>query len=213
MERKLIKQYMRSIKASLSLAKKILWWGFNFWRYKKLGSLSYIDRPLRVNGANNIIIGKKVYIHYKSWIASVPLTDVSSPILIIGDESIIGNFNHIYATKKIIIGKNVLTADKVYISDNLHSYENPFIPIMKQKIKQNNEVIIGDGAWLGENVCVLGANIGRNCVIGANSVVTNNIIDYSIAVGAPAKIIKRFNFKTNNWERTNPDGSFINALR
>lgn len=204
---------MRSIKATFLLGKKILWWGLNFWRYKRLGFLSYIDRPLKVDGRINIIIGKKVYIHYKSWIASVPLTDVSSPILTIGDESVIGNFNHIYATKKIVIGKNVLTADKVYISDNLHSYENPLIPIMKQKIKQNNEVVIGDGTWLGENVCVLGASIGRNCVIGANSVVTKNIPDYSIAVGSPAKVIKSFNFETNNWERTNPNGLFINTFK
>lgn len=59
---------------------------------------------------------------------------------------------------------------------------------------------IGEGTWLGENVCVIGAKIGKHCVIGANSVVTKDIPDYSIAVGAPARIIKQYNFKENVWK-------------
>ena len=104
--------------------------------------------------------------------------------------------------KKIIIGKKVLTADKVYISDNLHSYEDVTIPIIDQKIKQINHVEIGDGTWIGENVCILGVKIGKNCVIGANSVVTKDIPDYSVVVGSPAVIIKKFNITANRWEKS-----------
>ena len=70
---------------------------------------------------------------------------------------------------------------------------------MHQPIKQINTVIVGDGSWLGENVCVIGAKIGKNCVIGANSVVTKDIPDYCVAVGAPAKVIKRFDFVNQQW--------------
>jgi len=184
-----------------NFAKRLLWWGLNVWRFKKLGLQSFIHSPLKVQGSKNIIIGKKVIIHYKTWIASVPLNNLSDSILEIGDGSIIGNFNHIYSSKKIIIGKNVLTADKVYISDNLHSYDNPNIPVMNQPIRQNKEVVIGNGSWIGENVCILGASIGKNCVIGANSVVTKNIPDLCIAVGNPAHVIKIFNKNTNSWEK------------
>jgi acetyltransferase-like isoleucine patch superfamily enzyme len=53
-------------------------------------------------------------------------------------------------------------------------------------------VRIGDGSWLGFGSVVLpGADIGRHVVIGANSVVTGTIPDYSVAVGAPAKVIRR----------------------
>lgn len=188
---------------------RLIWSLFNFWKFKRLGFLSFINKPLRINGAQNIEIGRRVIIEYKTWLAAMPLSGTINPILKIGDGSIIGNFNHIYATKKIILGKNVLTADKVYISDNLHCYYDPSIPIMKQKIIQNNEVIIGDGSWIGENVSILGAKIGNNCVIGANAVVTKDIPDYCVAVGAPAKIIKRYNFETKQWEKTNPDGIFL----
>lgn len=188
---------------------RIIWRFFNCWRFKELGAFSFINSPLRIDGARNISIGDKVIIQYKTWLASMPLTGTSDPILEIGNGTAIGNFNHIYATKKIIIGENVLTADKVYISDNLHGFENPFIPIIKQQIVQKNEVIIGEGTWLGENVCVIGTSIGKNCVIGANSIVTKNIPDYCVAVGSPAKIIKKYNFNSNSWEKTNPDGSFL----
>ena len=94
-----------------------------------------------------------------------------------------------------------MTADKVYISDNLHGYEDIHTPIHRQPIVQNGTVEIGEGSWLGENVCVIGANVGKHCVIGANSVVTRNIPDYSVAVGVPARVVKRYNFETKLWEK------------
>ncbi|SHL99392.1 Hexapeptide repeat of succinyl-transferase [Flavobacterium flevense] len=136
-----------------------------------------------------------------TWIAALPLTNESNCNLIIGEGTIIGHLNHIYATGEIIIGKNVLTADKVYISDNLHKYEDVNIPVMHQGIRQLSKVKIGDGSWIGENVCVMGASIGRNCIIGANSVVTKDIPDYCVAVGSPARIIKKYNITLQKWEK------------
>ena len=167
--------------------------------FKQFGKKSLIVCPLHVNGIENISIGSNVYINNKAWLAAVPLSKSNNCELYIGHGSRIGNFNHIYSTKSIIIGNDVLTADKVYISDNLHGYEDINTPIHKQEIKQIGTVKIGDGSWLGENVCVIGANIGVNSVIGANSVVTKDIPDYSIAVGSPAKIIKKFCFEKNEW--------------
>jgi acetyltransferase-like isoleucine patch superfamily enzyme len=166
-----------------------------------LGKYSYIHLPLKIEGSKHIYISEKVRINYKTWLAAQPLpkTDVCS--LEIGEGTVIGHFNHIYCTKSIKIGKYVLTADKVYISDNLHGYSDITVPILKQAVIQNREVEIGEGSWLGESVCILGAKIGRNCVIGANSVVTHDIPDYCVAVGAPAKIIKKYNHKKEQWEK------------
>lgn len=168
-------------------------------QFKYFGNKSSVLFPLDLNGIENISIGNHVHVAYKTWLAAVAHTRESKCELIIGDGTCIGNFNHIYATKSIVIGKNVLTADKVYISDNLHSYDDVTLPIMNQPIKQIANVIIGEGTWLGENVCVIGAKIGRNCVIGANSVVTNDIPDYCVAVGSPARVIKRYCFEENKW--------------
>lgn len=167
----------------------------------RFGWKSTIDRPLRINGENNIYIGNRVFVQYKTWLAAEPLTGESKCQLIIEEGCTIGHFNHIYATQSVILRKDVLTADKVYISDNLHGYEDITIPVHEQPIVQKGTVEIGEGSWLGENVCVIGANIGKHCVIGANSVVTSPIPDYCVAVGAPAKVVKRYDFNQNKWIR------------
>jgi acetyltransferase-like isoleucine patch superfamily enzyme len=172
------------------------------------GKKSLIFSALRIDGMRNITIGDRVQVSYRSWLAAVAISDDHPARLVIGSGSVIGHFNHIYATNEIIIEENVLTADKVYISDNLHLYEDIDVPVLHQRIKQLNKVRVGAGSWIGENVCIMGCSIGKNCVIGANSVVTKDIPDYSVAVGIPAKIIKRFNTDTGLWMKTEPDGSF-----
>jgi acetyltransferase-like isoleucine patch superfamily enzyme len=177
--------------------------------FKRMGGRTRVVSPLRIEGAANISLGNRVVINYKAWLAALPLTGLPTANLVIGDGTTIGNFNHIYATHEIIIGQNVLTADKIYISDNLHSYEDIKLPVIKQPIKQISTVTIGDGAWIGENVCIIGASVGKGSVIGANSVVTKNIPDYCVAVGSPARVIKRFNFEKSAWFKTDRDGQFI----
>lgn len=187
----------------------IIKWIYYTNRFGGFGYNSFIINPLKLYGKKRIYIGRNVRIEYKTWLAAMPLTGCSNCVLDIKDGVTIGHFNHIYATKKIILEKNVLTADKVYISDNLHEYSNIHVPIKEQSILQHGEVIIGEGSWLGENVCVLGAKVGRNCVIGANCVVTKDIPDYCVAVGVPAQIIKRYDFTTQTWRKTDPQGNFI----
>lgn len=167
--------------------------------FKYFGLNSCIETPLYLQGKKNIWIGNKVHIKYKVWLAAVPLTGAKEVHLKIDNGCSIGHFNEIYATKSIVLEKNVLTADRVYISDNLHGYDDISTPILHQPIKQNKTVRIGEGSWLGVGVCVLGANIGRHCVVGANSVVTRDIPDYCVAVGAPAKVIKKYDFITRKW--------------
>lgn len=165
------------------------------------GWKSIIIRPLKIEGGKRIFIGNHVLVKYKSWLAATSETGYNDCTLILEDGCTIGNLNHIYATHSIVLHKNVLTADKVYITDNLHGYEDINVPIIQQPILQKGEVEIGEGSWLGENVCVIGARIGRHCVIGANSVVTKDIPDYSVAVGSPARIIKQYDINDNTWKK------------
>lgn len=162
-----------------------------------------------ITGGKRIFIGENVYVRKNTWLAADPVTGDANCKLVIGDGTYIGNNCHIYASSLIEIGKKVLIADKVYLSDNIHSYENINVPVIDQPVKQTNPVILKDGCWLGENVCVIGAVIGTNSVVGANSVVTKDVPDYCVAVGSPAKIVKRFNPSSGTWEKTNAEGEFI----
>lgn len=168
--------------------------------FQKLGSNTMFYFPLRIDGKKDIIIHDDVIIQSHSWIASISITPDKKSKLEIGKGCIIGNFNELYATKSIVIENNVLTADRVYISDNLHGYENPDVPILSQPITQNGDgVRIGEGSWIGVGAVILGANIGKHCVIGSNAVVTHDVPDYSIAVGIPARIIKKYDFNQKKW--------------
>lgn len=171
----------------------------NRFRFNHVGKRVCVFNPLKINGHKNIYLGNNVAVHDGTWLAAVPLTG-NVVKLVLEDNVTIGHFNHIYATRSIIIEKSVLTADKVYISDNLHSYEDTSLPIMNQPIKQCKDVVIGEGSWIGENVCIIGASIGKHCVIGANAVVTRDVPDFSVAIGAPAKVIKRYNSVSRQWD-------------
>ena len=69
-------------------------------------------------------------------------------------------------------------------------------------LEYGRPVVIEDNVWIGENVVILlGCSIGFGSIIGANSVVTGNIPRNSIAVGVPARVIKKFCTETQTWER------------
>lgn len=164
---------------------------------KHVGQKSAIYRPLQVDNPKGISLGNGVTVFEHGWLMGT--TDISNPGLIIDDGTTIGHLVHIIAMKHVYIGKEVLFADKIYVSDCTHVYTDINTPILHQNVEVIKEVYIGDGTWVGENVCICGAKIGRHCVIGANSVVVKDIPDYSVAVGCPAKVTKKYDFKTNRW--------------
>lgn len=168
--------------------------------YKDLAINARIFRPARVEGRKYISIGRGATVQKYTWLFAAPL-DGHTPSLTIGEGSEIGESNHIAAVRCVTIGRRVLTAKGVYISDNLHGFEVVGIPIMDQPVRFKGPVTIGDGAWIGENACVIGASVGKNSVIGANAVVTQDVPDFSVAVGVPARVIKRYNESSQCWEK------------
>lgn len=117
---------------------------------------------------------------------------ITYPVVSIGDRCLIGRGSGIVGHFSIEIGNDVWTGHNVYITDQNHGYEDVERPISQQS-QPERAVKIGDGSWLGYGSVVLpGVTIGKHVVVGANSVVTHDIPDYSVAVGVPAKVIKRF---------------------
>ncbi|WP_238555015.1 DapH/DapD/GlmU-related protein [Chryseobacterium sp. P1-3] len=108
------------------------------------------------------------------------------------------DYVHITAMEKVQIGNNVLFASKIYVSDCSHgSYagdNNDSSPdsIPHERKLFSKPVIIEDNVWLGEFVSVLpGVTIGKGTIVGANSLVSKSLPPYVIAVGIPAKPIKK----------------------
>ena len=117
---------------------------------------------------------------------------ISQVVVSIGDRCLIGRGSGIVGHFSIKIGNDVWTGHHVYITDQNHGYEDVTRPISQQS-QPERPVVIGDGSWLGHGAVVLpGVTIGKHVVIGANSVVTKDIPDFSVAVGSPAKVIRRY---------------------
>ena len=116
---------------------------------------------------------------------------ISDTVVSIGDRCLIGRGSGIVGHLSIEIGDDVWTGHHVYITDQNHGYDDPDRPI-SQQVQPERPVTIGSGSWIGHGAVILpGSSIGRNVVIGANSVVRGAIPDHSIAVGAPARVIRR----------------------
>ena len=153
-----------------------------------------IRDSVSIIGAESIQIGERTKI-CKSCIISARDSKYPRGIkLIIGNNCNIGEYAHITACRKILIGNNVLTGRWITITDNSHgdvSYEQLNLPPMEREIVSKGPVIIEDNVWLGDKVTVLpGVHIGRSSVIGANAVVTKDVPPFSIVVGNPGRIIK-----------------------
>ena len=169
-----------------------------------IGKGSIIYPPFHSNNLKQMFMGENCSVHPYGWIDCVSeyAGKKFSPKLEIGDDTYIGHSVHIIACGHMKIGKKVLIAERVYITDNLHGYKDINMSMLEQPLEHPGTVTIEDETWIGDGVCILpGVTIGKHSVIGSNSVVTKNIPAYCIAAGVPAKIIKRFNTTNGNWER------------
>ncbi|MNL06255.1 Maltose O-acetyltransferase [compost metagenome] len=117
--------------------------------------------------------------------------------VIIGNKSIVGIGCTVIGP--VSIGNHVMLAQNIVVSGLNHGYELVDVPPSEQKTI-TKPIVIGDNAWIGAN-CVItaGVTIGKHAIIGAASVVTKDVPDYSVAVGNPARVIKKYDFDTKTW--------------
>jgi lipopolysaccharide O-acetyltransferase len=164
----------------------------------------YAAKSLIVANQRFIHIGKKVKIKknyriecYRTF-AGLEL----HPNIIFEDGVIVGDHLTIFGGATVRIGKDSIFAGNVtLISENHGMDPESEIPYHAQPLS-TGDIVIGEGCWLGQNVCVLpNVKIGNKCIIATSSVVTHDVPDYSLAAGIPAKIIKRYNFSTHHWEK------------
>ncbi|MDX6583377.1 MAG: hypothetical protein QOI10_2561 [Solirubrobacterales bacterium] len=158
-------------------------------RFHSYGKGSLIHKPMWIYGAHHITVGDYVLIMPGAWLAAERASwDQPAPALTIGDGTAIRSNCVISATHSVTIEENVLVAGSCTIIDSDHTVGGGRNPLHNPTV--SDPVRIGAGTWLSERVTVLrGSDIGRECIIGAHSVVRGEIPDHSIAVGAPARVV------------------------
>lgn len=158
--------------------------------FDSFGEHSVLALPIRLAGVSGMTIGSHVYVGAGSWL-QILSQGGGSGRLVIGDGTRISGAVVITVAREVTLGRAVLMAKNVYISDHSHAHDDPDLPIVDQGITGIAPVHIGDGAWLGQGVVVTpGVTIGAGCVVGANSVVTTDLPPRTLAVGSPARIVR-----------------------
>ena len=137
-------------------------------------------------------IGPSVLIEPGCWFALYPETAQ----LEIGEGTFVNLGCMLAATERITVGKHCMFANYCFVADADHRFDDPELPVTWQGMASRGPVTIGDNCWFGTNCVVTGGvTIGERTVVGANSVVTHDLPSGVIAVGAPAKVIKKIDFR------------------
>lgn len=161
--------------------------------FHHFGRRSTLGLPVTLWRQNFISIASGVYFGPGSWLQVTADADVVNdcPLITIMDDVAATGGCFISAKCGVVIEKGVLMGKNIHISDHSHRFSDPRLPIRDQGTTAGRPVRICEGAWLGQGVVVCpGVTIGRNAVVGANSVVNQNVPPHSVAVGAPARVVR-----------------------
>jgi len=188
------------------MKKKRLWYPIvnlkNRFLFRSYGKDVYIEPGVVINRPRFVHVGNHVRIKRNTSINLHPKDRGSKEaILFIGDNVLISEGCFISAFQSIMIEENVLIAPGVMIIDNTRKPGDVDRPVMVQDV-EIGRVRIGADSWIAYNACIFpNVTIGRHCIIGALSVVNGDIPPYSLAVGSPARVVKRYDFERREWVR------------
>lgn len=165
--------------------------------FHRIGKNTWIHPSCDIRRAarRHISLGDKVGLFHDVWL-NIPYEavaeDQKNPILSIGSGTVIGRRSTISALHHIEVGEKVLFGPNVFVTDHSHEFRDTLVSIAEQGVTEGGTVIIEDGCWLGHNAVVLThrgktVRIGRNSIVGANTVVTKSFPACSILVGNPAR--------------------------
>ncbi|MGB0879638.1 MAG: acyltransferase [Polaribacter sp.] len=174
--------------------------------YPKISFYGYLGRPIVIINASKLILKQKTRIFPGSRFEVHSNTKGS---ITVHENCSIGQNFHCTAIGNLEIGKDTLITANVCITDIHHDYKELEKPMVKQKYF-HYKTTIGNNCFIGFGTVIqAGTILGKQCIVGSNSVVQGVFPDYSVIVGTPARIVKRYNFETKKWERTNNKGEFI----
>jgi acetyltransferase-like isoleucine patch superfamily enzyme len=147
----------------------------------ELGANCRIGRHAELHG--NITLGKDCVVGSFSILNTAPGASMR-----VGEDTYINSYNVLGSSANLEIGAHCIFAAYVYITDATHGIDDLAITT-KHAPSTASPVRVGDNVWLGCGVMVMmGASIGNDAVVGAQSLVRGHLPDRSISIGTPAKV-------------------------
>jgi acetyltransferase-like isoleucine patch superfamily enzyme len=159
-------------------------------QFQYFGENSLIDRPMWLYGAKHISIGAHVTVLRGAWLAvERSAWDQPGPALQIGDRTGIRGACTISASSSVVIEEDVGMGGGITIVDSRHTWSSGH-PNAFYSPSESAPIRIGRGTWLADRASVVaGAQIGEQCLIGANTLVGGNVPDFSIVIGVPGRVV------------------------
>ena len=158
---------------------------------------------LRRPTASRVKIGDSVILERDSWLNIPTIPASMDPVILIGDHCRLGRRCVISAKNRIDIERNVIFGPSALVMDHNHSFEDVTAPISQQGVTPGGTIRIEEGSWIGYGAAVICNQgelvIGRNSVIGANSVLTRSVPPNSVVTGNPARVVKQFDHAKGQW--------------
>lgn len=175
-----------------------LWSKLRF-RNSNVGKGCYIDPSVTILGWQNVEIGNNTILSEDVWL-NVNHRDNEITRIQIGSNCHIGKRNFFSSGPSIIIKDYCFTGIDCHFLGCGHNIESPLVPYITSGLTQGDFIDIGVNCWLTTSVTVMqGVKIGYGSVIGSRSVVLDSIPPFSLAVGNPCRVIKRYDFKNSKW--------------
>ena len=193
------------------MKKKRFWYPLvnikNRFLFGEYGRDVYIGSGVVVNRPRFVSLGDRVRILRNTSINLHPMDRHSEKILLtLGNDVIISENCYISACNSIIIEENVGISPNVMIIDATRKPGDIDRPSKEEDLTEGGYVKIEADSWIAYSACVLpNVTIGRHAIIGALSVVNCDIPPYSLAVGSPAEVVKRYDFSKEAWVKVGKD--------
>ena len=173
--------------------------------FKQIRFPSYVGPLVSAEGLKNVTSGRRTRIYPGLRIE----THGGGTIRIGEDVSVGQNFHITSGGDELVIGAHTTISGNVFITNIDHEYREIDRHIMEQKFLISHTAV-GENCFIGYGAAIqAGTVLGRQCIVGANSVVRGIFPDYCVIVGAPARIVKRYDPERAGWYKTNPQGEFI----
>lgn len=182
-----------------ALASQLRW----RWRFGAFGRGSILTRPDHLTAPRAIEIGRGVEIRRGARLEAMCIGDGPPGARIrIRDGTSIHFYFHCGAAACVEIGRNVLIAGRVYVTDHDHDFGAPGRPPLAADGVFAEPTRIDDDCWLGEGAIVLkGVHLGRGCIVAAGAVVTRSFAPYTLVAGVPARALRRYDERSGRWVR------------
>ena len=169
-------------------------------RRNAIGNNSYVAKTVRVMGWNRLKIGNFTVVCDDTWF--IPNHEHSS--IRIGNHCCIGTRNFFTSGDRIILGNFTLTAVGCSFLGAHHDYSNPWTAQIAMPVTKDGVIEVGVNCFIGAGTIILAdSKIGHGSIIGAGSVIRGNIPPFSVVVGNPGRVVKRFDPTQSAWVKAN----------